>query len=564
MLAGVGQAEWLLFYAFTVAPLVGLVVAGVASTVIIYRLGEWWLLLLVVVIAMMSQHQFLEAAEFVRGGGWTLPLVQEAFETTANLVLAGATYYVLSFARDERSLAAELERTTERYNRLLENAPSAIVVVHEGEIVYANPQATEFFDRNGAADLTGRDLVEFVSTDRRDRVQRDLEHVVVAAEPMVLGEESFEVDGRQRWAAVTAAPITYESAAAVQVVIQDTTARHEYEHQLGATLRSMEDAVFVVDIETDEILECNPAACELLGYERDRLLSLSVSDIHPDEMARLERFGEAAAEGARTDALTCRRYDGGRVPVDMTGSTVTFQGRECLLTVVRDISDRKRREQRLTVLDRILRHNLRNDMNVVMGHATALTSELSDPEREMAATIRETASDLVDMSDGLREVRSTLEREWEGDPGHVDVTDVVESVVVDARREFRSARFEVSMPESLRIRGTANLQIAVDEVVENAVVHGGDDVTVRITVEESSREGWVDLRVVDDGPGMPRTERAVFMDDEGMTSVEHGTGFGLWLAIWVVEAFDGEVTITESDRDGTAVVFRLLRADAAT
>ncbi|MFB6219072.1 MAG: PAS domain S-box protein, partial [Halobacteriaceae archaeon] len=482
--AGIASAETLVFLAFTAVPLVALLGASVASLAIIYRLGKVWLLVLILAMAMMTQHQLLEVRSFLRPGGSSLAPTSEAFETAANLTLAGATYYVLSFARDQRRLAERFERSKDRYNTLVENAPSPILVVRDGEVVYGNPMASAFFGEIGVSDPAGTDLLELIHPDDCERVEREFAEAAESGAPMALPETRFEATAT-RLATGTVAPVTYEGEDALQVVLQDVTERQEYEQQLDTTFQNTNDAVFIVDPEGDEILDVNRQATEMLGYEREELVGMAASEVHPDEMDHLRDFADAATDGgARTDALTCRRRDGQRIPAEISGATIEFRGRDCLLAVVRDISERRRRERRLSVLDRVLRHNLRNDMNLVMGNAEMLEESVADPELAgMATTIRETASDLMAMSDDLRRVQSTIDRDDDATP-RPDATDLVADTVERFRAEYPAADIEVSMPPELPVRASDRLCIALEQVVENAIVHNDDDPWVGIEAAE--------------------------------------------------------------------------------
>jgi signal transduction histidine kinase len=101
------------------------------------------------------------------------------------------------------------------------------------------------------------------------------------------------------------------------------------------------------------------------------------------------------------------------------------------------------------------------------------------------------------------------------------------------------------------------VRIAVEELVENAVVHSDDpDPTVRVSV--SPGEACTDLVVADDGPGIPPTERRTIEGDVE-SALEHASGLGLWLVSWIVDSSGGEVDCEVSE-SGTVVRVRLRNA----
>ena len=109
------------------------------------------------------------------------------------------------------------------------------------------------------------------------------------------------------------------------------------------------DAIYINDPNADEILAVNEAGCEMLGFSREEILARGPSDFHPDEMDRFEAFVDEVYENGSgwTDELTCLHSDNTRIPAEISASTIEYEGRRCLLAIVRDISERKEREREL-------------------------------------------------------------------------------------------------------------------------------------------------------------------------------------------------------------------------
>jgi len=109
------------------------------------------------------------------------------------------------------------------------------------------------------------------------------------------------------------------------------------------------DAVLVIDAAENRILRCNDRACELLGYDRERLLSLGPPDIHPHDYDVFEEFVARVRDRGSgfTAELSCHTRAGEVVPVDVTATTVRFQGRDRILAILRDASARTEREREL-------------------------------------------------------------------------------------------------------------------------------------------------------------------------------------------------------------------------
>ena len=109
------------------------------------------------------------------------------------------------------------------------------------------------------------------------------------------------------------------------------------------------DAIFVIDPARDAILDVNPKACSMLGYSREELLSLHISNIHPNEMPKLLDFAKSVAEHGRgwTNELTCLTKSGQVLPAEISASTIDVAGSTCMIALVRDITERKQMEEAL-------------------------------------------------------------------------------------------------------------------------------------------------------------------------------------------------------------------------
>ncbi|ESP89608.1 sensor histidine kinase [Candidatus Halobonum tyrrellensis] len=225
--------------------------------------------------------------------------------------------------------------------------------------------------------------------------------------------------------------------------------------------------------------------------------------------------------------------------------------------VLSDITADGRRERRLSVLNRVLRHDLRSAMNVVLGHAELLAD---DPDDDHLATIRARVDGLLSMSRRARDLDHLLD--GEASPRTVDLV----AVVVD-RLDARAAdgtAFERSLPDRpVVVRDDGLLRAVLDELLDNAVEHAGSDPTIRVSV--SVVGNTAELTVADDGPGIPDSERAV-LSRERETTLDHASGLGLWFVTWVVSELGGDVDLTTGNRGdgGATVTVRLpLAADSA-
>jgi len=124
-----------------------------------------------------------------------------------------------------------------------------------------------------------------------------------------------------------------------QTLDNETRFRKIFEHS--------QDAVFVICPTRNTILEVNPSACKMFGFTREELLSKQITDIHPEQKPTLNMFVQSVLKDGKawSDQLTGLKKDGKFLSLEISASTIYLHGEVCILTLKRDITQRKQREE---------------------------------------------------------------------------------------------------------------------------------------------------------------------------------------------------------------------------
>jgi len=208
------------------------------------------------------------------------------------------------------------------------------------------------------------------------------------------------------------------------------------------------------------------------------------------------------------------------------------------------------------VLARVLRHNIRNDLNAIRGLAELVAERCPDCAPQ-ADQIVAASDELVSTAEYAREIREIVDRREEQTTVTVGAT--VESAVEDALGSDPDAEVAVEGDLDATVRAHPDLDRALAHAIENGIVHGSDPPAV--TVEASETDDDVVIRVVDDGPGIPHHELEPLRAGQE-TSLSHSSGVGLWIIDRVLDYSGGTVRF-DADEDGTAVTMRLARSAPA-
>ena len=203
------------------------------------------------------------------------------------------------------------------------------------------------------------------------------------------------------------------------------------------------------------------------------------------------------------------------------------------------------------VLNRVLRHNLRNDLAVIRGYTEMMAREQGNDEFSKLAL--DTIDELLALSKKARELDEMVGTA--STSYTIDLRSLTYSVVDDMKRSYADATISVDCPEEIVIEALPSLERAIRELVENAAKHAGKNPTINVTVDVVPNA--VELRVADDGPGLNQQEAAGLRTGTE-TPLVHGSGLGLWLTHWIVTSHDGTIDLEDVD-EGTTVTLTIPR-----
>jgi len=233
-----------------------------------------------------------------------------------------------------------------------------------------------------------------------------------------------------------------------------------------------------------------------------------------------------------------------------------IRSRERLERARQDLETRK---EMIEMYDRLLRHDIGNDLQVIAGFADAV-SEMVENEQagEYVGKIERAASNSADLIERVGDLVSTLEAQDE--PDARDLRPLLEATVGDAADQYESLAVDFDPAEfEYRVYAGDLLDSVFTNVLTNAAVHNDGDVTVELYTETPTPDRLV-VGMADDGSGVePSLREEIFeMGVKGPDS--EGTGFGLGFVRALTESYGGTVEVRESDAGGADFRVALERA----
>lgn len=312
-----------------------------------------------------------------------------------------------------------------------------------------------------------------------------------------------------------------------------------------AAIDDLGNPVVIVD-QDGRVVTLNEAAEDLLQTEKGHILSHHIGEYYTGE----------TIDQTQPEQTVAVRIAGRRHEFAVTSKPLYASGESIVgyTLVLQDVTEERQRKQRLEVLNRILRHNLRNDLNVIVGMADLLTDGQS--KTRYSETIDRKAKELIELGEKAQAAADALGST--SAPTEIYVENLLAETAANVTRSEPTWTVDIRVPNELCIEANEQLlSLVFENLVENGLVHDpGTNPTVIVTVTELDRtDGTVTLSIADTGPGIPAHEIQA-IENETETALEHGSRLGLWAIKWGVTMLGGDISF-DSTQTGTTVTLRL-------
>ncbi len=294
----------------------------------------------------------------------------------------------------------------------------------------------------------------------------------------------------------------------------------------------------------------NQSYADLFETDRSALEGVGIWEVNPEfERDRFDDYWQSFTIGETRVAETRHEFGDTTIPVSVTTTCREIHEDVYHFGTIQDISDLRERERKLNhlreILTRVLRHNIRNSLSVILGHGSRIAAADDEEYAAMGRAIVEQANDLLRISETAQGIGTLLHRETP--VVSYDLPAVVEETLDTIHERHAEISIVTEMPDTCHVRATEGLPTAL----ERLLVHAVDKVDTEhcrftIVIRESDA---VSLRV-ETTERCISTEAITALSRAEESPLEHGDGVALWLVDWVVTR-TGEVVELRSEREGT-------------
>jgi PAS domain S-box-containing protein len=321
----------------------------------------------------------------------------------------------------------------------------------------------------------------------------------------------------------------------------------ESQQKFEALFRDNPEAAVCLDLDY-VVLDVNPRFCQLFGYSADEAKGKHMFElvVPEDKAEEAETLYKRAKKGYAYYDTVRRRKDGSQIPVSISTAPITVEDKVVgYLIIYKDISERKKLEEKLRVVGSLTRHDVRNKLSTVTGNAYLLRQRFAGDPKAL--------EQLKDMEAAVRQVERIFEfaRTYEK-------LGVEQLTYLDAKKIFNEAVSLFSDLKGIKIvNNCGGLAVLTDSLlrqvfynlVDNSLRYGQRTQQIRVCYKEAKNQ--LELIYEDDGVGILSDIRGNLFKE----GVGKGTGYGLFMIKRICEVYGW--TIQETGTQGKGAQFTI-------
>jgi len=459
---------------------------------------------------------------------------------------------VLRDITESKRMEEALQESEENYRSMIEQAPDLIVTIDEKGIVTSCNPALERGTDYSQHEIIGKHFIETPLLHGIDPAyaQRLFNAIIEEKHPDPIELTWFLKDGTPRISEVRIGLMKKEGKiAGFTAVARDITERKKVEEALRESeekyrelLNGMNDTAWVIDFD-GKFVDVNDAAVRVLGYSREELLSMGPPDIDTSLTAEEIRdlIKGMPADKIQVFETAHTTKDGKTIPVEISSSLVTYRGKQAILSIARDITERKKAEQKLNemmnelvtineklgVVGKLTRHDARNKLSVIANNVYLAKQKLAADHTtlEYLGDIESAIGQIEEIFDFARtyEMLGVEELSYMNLEKSVDEAAILFSVMNGVKL--------VNECQGLTVMADSLLRQLFYNLIDDTFKHGEKASQIRVYYEEG--EDQLKLVYEDDGVGIPEDEKKLFFKE----GYGKGTGYGLYLIKKMCETY---------------------------
>ncbi|ASZ66880.1 PAS domain S-box protein [Bacillus cereus] len=483
---------------------------------------------------------------------------------------------------ERKKVESELRATKELLESFIKHNLDAITISdREGHILQANKAYEKIFGWS-SQEIRGKRLPcvpNFLMEESLENIQKILTGESVVTRLETVRQRS---DGSLLDVSLTVSPIldVRGNVIALSAICRDISERKQAErerHRLHQQLRDSEmkyralieqatDAVYVVELNEDNapsrFIEVNPVGCRRFGYSREELLSLSFSNIVPQDSQMIVRLLEKIKKGETSFTLQDEYVfpTGKVITTEFSVRVFNLNGKKVFLSISRDITERLkteellRKSEKLAVVGQlatVMAHEINNPLTAMKGFMQLLKSTENENNQGYINIISSEIERIESITTEFMAVAKPQVVKMQ--PNNMSVLMDQVLMLLQPQAMMNNIKFRIDLNPGIPLiscEGNQLKQVFVN-ILKNAIesMPMGGEILIQINILDNNQ---VSIRFIDQGCGIPK-ERIPYLGEPFYSIKEEGIGLGLMICYKIIETHQGKIFIKSEMNKGTTV-----------
>ncbi len=532
-------------------------------------------------------------AQFVKSNGEILDVLINASPLKdENGKLIGIVG-VISDITERKNIERKLKEEWEKYKTMLENLLVGVVIVQDAKVIFANNVIAELL-KYKREEAIGENFLKFVHPDMRDYLwetyQRRLKGLPVPSSYIV---KFMDSQGNGVWTIIRSSIVDWEGKRAVMVSIQDITRIKNMEEKLLALVKIFEKIKLahtkeeIYDLAINaltsilnlkiiviaEILGDKITAKKWKGIKHPKSLALSSENsivtwvarnnksyyapdvskeplylkVNPETRSEYatpissnhKLFGVLNVESDELDGIS----DDDRMLIDLVASHMAVA--LVSLEYHKELEEAKNLQE---LMLHIVSHDLKNPLAVLHGYLELMNEGRPN---EYIPTMMNALQEAEDIIEKARLFSKLGNKNIDMKKEEIDLKELIESTIKLIQQKYPQGNI-IENVSSFHIQALPILKEVFVNILDNAFKYGASKVIVESNIFEKN----VEIRIADDGPGIPEDKRDIIFKPFERLASDKGSGLGLAIVKRIMELHNGEVRIENNVPKGTVFVLR--------
>lgn len=225
-----------------------------------------------------------------------------------------------------------------------------------------------------------------------------------------------------------------------------------------------------------------------------------------------------------------------------------------------DITDEIQKSEQINVLNRILRHNLRNELNVIMGLNHTIKNQTTNKDiNNYCDKISKKISCLTRLTSESKTINDVLSSN--NKLKILNLNTQIKYGLKECESDFDTSPININVPLDITVKSGDKLYVVIESLIDNALrYNNSQNPNINIFISKKTNEHII-FSIKDNGPGIEKQEKDIINNKKEISELNHGSGLGLWLSKWIIEKYGGKINIHINDCGGTTIDIKLLRGN---